>query len=180
LNIAIEGGVIYSNPASALKRAAIRGKEISPPSVDKFNALIAEMRTGHSRDLRNCADFAFGLALTGVRKSEANVLEWRDVDFETGEIVIRGDATTGTKNWELRRVPLIPDAMRSERGDGSLDEKVFRVAECQKALDRACRKSARIASRITICGTYLQRGPLNSAWIFRPFRAGLDTKTVVH
>src|SRR5947209_6123334 len=41
-------------------------------------------------------------------------------------------------------------------------------------------KSARIASRITICGTYLQRGALNPAWIFRPFRAGLDKKTVVH
>src|SRR5205814_3349237 len=52
LNIAIERGVIYSNPASALKRAAIRGKEISLPSVDKFNALIAEMRPGHSRGSR--------------------------------------------------------------------------------------------------------------------------------
>ncbi len=175
LNIAIEGGVIYSNPASALKRAAIRGKEISLPSVDKFNALIAEMRAGHSRDSRNCADFAFGLALTGVRKSEANVLEWRDVDFETGEIVIRGDATTGTKNWELRRVPLIPDArmlfqaMRSERGDGSLDEKVFRVAECQKALDRACRKVG--ADRIT-------HHDLRHLFATRCIESGVDIPTV--
>jgi integrase len=175
LNIAIEGGVIYSNPASALKRAAIRGKEISLPSVDKFNALIAEMRAGHSRDLRNCADFAFGLALTGVRKSGAKVLEWRDVDFETGEIVIRGDATTGTKNWELRRVPLIPDArmlfqaMRSERGDGSLDEKVFRVAECQKALDRACRKVG--ADRIT-------HHDLRHLFATRCIESGVDIPTV--
>src|SRR6266446_6963065 len=35
-------------------------------------------------------------------------------------------------------------------------------------------KSARLASRITICGTYLQRGALNPAWIFRPFRARDD------
>ena len=40
LNVAIEAGVIYSNPAAALKRAAIRGKEIALPSTDKFNALI--------------------------------------------------------------------------------------------------------------------------------------------
>jgi len=153
LNVAIEAGVIFSNPAAALKRAAICAKEIALPSVEKFNALIAEMRNGHSRDSRNCADFALGLAVTGMRKGEASGLQWRDVDFVTGEIVVRGDAITGTKNWELRRVPLIPDAralfqrMRSERADESPAMKVFRVGECQKALDRACRKVG--AARIT-------------------------------
>ena len=45
---------------------------------------------------------------------------------------MRGDAETGTKNWGLRRVPMIPDArelferMRSERADEPLDAKVFR------------------------------------------------------
>jgi integrase len=146
LNVAIEAGVIYSNPAAALKRAAIRGKEIALPTMDKFNALLAEMRAGHSRDSRNCADFALGLAATGMRKGEANALEWRDVDFDAGEIVVRGDAETGTKNWELRRMPLIPDAhalferMRSQREAEPLDAKVFLVRESQKALDRACKK----------------------------------------
>ena len=146
LNVAIEAGVIYSNPAATLKRAAIRRKEIALPTIDKFNALVAEMRAGRSRDSRNCADFALGLAVTGMRKGEANALEWRDVDFEVGEIVVRGDPQTGTKNWELRRVPLIPDAhdlfqrMRSERADEPSDAKVFGVRESQKALDRACRK----------------------------------------
>src|SRR5437867_935863 len=127
LNVAIEAGVIYSNPAAALKRAAIRGKEIALPTIEKFNALVVEMRAGHSRDSINCADFALGLAVTGMRKGEANALEWRDVDFEGGEIVVRGDPETGTKNWELRRVPLIPDAralvqrMRSDRADESLE-----------------------------------------------------------
>jgi integrase len=146
LNVAIEAGVIYSNSAAGLKRAAIRGKEIALPSIDKFNALIDEMRAGHSRDSINCAGFAAGLAFTGCRLGEAREIAWRDVDFDAGEIVLRGDANTGTKNWELRRVPLIPDArglfqqMRSERPGEPLDAKVFRVGECQKALDRACKK----------------------------------------
>jgi integrase len=145
LNVAIEAGVIYGNPSAALKRAAIRAKKIALPSTDKFNTLIAEMRAGHSRHSRSCADFALGLAVTGMRKSEANALEWRDIDFEDGEVVVRGDAETGTKNWELRRVPLIPDAralferMRAERADEPLDAKVFAVRESQKALDRACK-----------------------------------------
>jgi integrase len=153
LNVAIEAGVIYSNPAAGLKRAAIRGKEIALPSINKFNALIDEMRAGHSRDSINCADFAAGLAFTGCRLGEAREIAWRDVDFDAGEIVVRGDAETGTKNWELRRVPLIPDAralfqrMSSERPGESLDAKVFRVGECQKALDRACKNVS--ADRIT-------------------------------
>src|SRR4029077_5843389 len=84
LNVAIEAGVIYSNPAAALKRAAIRGKQIALPSTDKFNALIAEMRVGHGRDSANCADFAAGLAFTGCRKGEAGQIEWRGMGFEAG------------------------------------------------------------------------------------------------
>lgn len=104
------------------------------------------MRNGHSRYSLHCADFAAGLAFTGCRVGEAREIPWRDVDFEAGEIVVRGDADTGTKNWTVRRVPLIPDAralfqrMRNERLDEPLDAKVFRVGECQKALDRACKK----------------------------------------
>jgi integrase len=175
VNVAIEAGVIYSNPAAALKRAAIRGKEIALPSIDKFNALLAEMRAGHSRDSINCADFAAGLAFTGCRKGEAGQIEWRDVDFEAGEIIIRGDPETGTKNWELRRVPLIPDAralfqrMRSERSGESLDTKVFRVNECQKALDRACKKVG--TDRIT-------HHDLRHLFATRCIESGVDIPTV--
>ena len=79
--------------------------------------------------------------------SEANALEWRDVDFDAGEIVVRGDAETGTKNWELRRVPLIPDAralferMRSERPGEPLDAKVFRVRRMPEGAGSRVQKS---------------------------------------
>ena len=153
----------------------LRGKEIALPSTDKFNALIAEMRAGHGRDSLNCADFALGLAFTGCRKGEAVALEWRDVDFEAGEIVVRGDAETGTKNWELRRVPLIPDAralferMRNERAGEPLDAKVFRVGECQKALDRACKKVG--TDRIT-------HHDLRHLFATRCIESGVDIPTV--
>jgi integrase len=126
--VAVEAGVVYSNAAAVVRRAPVRRQEIVLPSIDKFNALIAEMRAGHSRDSINCADFAAGLAFTGCGIGEAREIAWRDVDFDAGEIVVRGDAETGTKNWELRRVPLIPDAralfqrMRSERPDEERDK----------------------------------------------------------
>ena len=175
LSVAIEAGVIYSNPAAVLKRAALRGKEIALLSTDNFNGLIAEMRTGRGRDSLNCADFALGLAVTGMRKGEANALGWRDVDFEAGETVVRGDPQTATKNWELRRVPLIPDSralfqrMRSERADESLAAPVFRVGECQKALDRACNKVG--TGRIT-------HHDLRHLFATRCIESGVDIPTV--
>jgi len=110
-----------------------------------------------------------------MRKGEANALEWRDVDFDAGEIVVRGDATTGTKNWEVRRVPLIPDArtlfrrMRSDRQGEPLDSKVFRVGECQKSLDRACKKIG--ADRIV-------HHDLRHLFATRCIESGVDIPTV--
>jgi integrase len=175
LDVAVEAGVMYRNVAADVERAPLRGKEITLPSIEQFNALIAEMRGGHSRDSQNCADLAAGLAFTGCRVGEAREVEWRDIDFEAGEVVVRGDAATGTKNWELRRVPLIPDAralferMRSERPNESLDAKVFRVGECQKSLDRACKNV--VAVRIT-------HHDLRHLFATRCIESGVDIPTV--
>src|SRR4030095_15571038 len=175
LDVGVECGVIYSNPAAVVKRAAVRGKEIALPSVEKFNAMIAEMQSGHSRDSVNCADLAAGLAFTGCRLGEAREIAWRDVDFDAGEIVVRGDAETGTKNWQLRRVPMVPDAralfqpMRSERPGEPLNAKVFRVRECQKALDRACKRAG--TDRIT-------HHDLRHLFATRCIESGVDIPTV--
>src|SRR5258708_4868182 len=165
----------FSNAAAGVKRVAVRGKEIALPTTEKFNAIIAEMRAGHSRDSMNCADLAAGLAFTGCRIGEASEITLRDVDFDAGETVVRGDSETGTKNWELRRVPLIPDAralfqrMFSERVGESLDAKLFRVRECQKALDRACKKVG--ADRIT-------HHDLRHLFATRCIESGVDIPTV--
>ena len=58
-----------------------------------------------------------------------------------------GDAATGTKNWKIRRVPMIPDMrqllerLRSERGEPEFSKSpVLRVHECQGAITTACKK----------------------------------------
>jgi integrase len=115
------------------------------------------------------------LAFTGCRVGEAREIAWRDVDFDAGEIIVRGDTKTGTKNWELRRVPLIPDAralfqrVRSERTGEPLDAKVFRVGECQKSLDRAAEKVG--TNRIT-------HHDLRHLFATRCIESGVDIPTV--
>jgi integrase len=175
LNVAIEDGVIYSNPATVVTRMAVSGKQISLPTITKFNALITEMRAGHSRDSINCSNLASGLAFTGCRIGEAREITWRDLDFDAGEIIVRGDTTTGTKNWELRRIPLIPEAralferMRRERAGEPLDAKLFRVGECQKSLDRAAKKVG--TDRIT-------HHDLRHLFATRCIESGVDVPTV--
>jgi integrase len=174
--VAVEAGVIYANPAAALKRAPLRGKEIHLPTAAQFNAMVTEMRNGRGRFSRDCADFVEGLAYSGMRKGEANALEWRDLDFEASEIVVRGDAVFGTKGGEgWRRVPMIPDAralferLRAERSHEPSDGKVFQVRECQKALDRAAKKVG--AHRIT-------HHDLRHLFATRCIESGVDIPTV--
>jgi integrase len=144
--VAKDAGIIYGNPAEKLERVPVRAKQLTLPSGDQFVQLVDAVEHAGAWCSRDCADLLRGLAFTGCRKGEANQITWCDVDFGTGEIVVRGDPQTGTKNWTVRRVPLTPDAhalferMRNERHSEPLDTKVFRVGECQKALDRACKK----------------------------------------
>jgi integrase len=152
-NVAKDVGVIYANPAEGLERVRVRAKQLTLPSGDQFLQIVDAIQNAGAWCSHDCADFVRGLAFTGMRKSEANALDWRDVDFNAGEVVVRGDPETATKNWTIRRVPLIPDAralferMWAERADEPLSAKVFRVGESQKALDRACKGVG--AERIT-------------------------------
>jgi integrase len=144
--VAIDAGIIYTNPAARLERVPVRTKQLTLPSASQFIQLIAKIRAAGAWCSKHCADFVEGLAVTGARLRDAKQMEWRDLDFEKGEIVIRGDPETGTKNWGVYRVPMIPHAralferMRSARRRESESAKVFRVGEAQRAIDRGCRK----------------------------------------
>ena len=99
-DVAIDAGVIYTNPAAKLKRMPVRQKQLVLPSTRNFLDLIAAMRNAGGWCSRDCADFVEGLAVTGARKRDAGEIEWRDLDFDAGETVIRGDAETGTKKLD--------------------------------------------------------------------------------
>lgn len=144
--VAVENGVLYSNPADDLERVAVKGKTLELPTLAKFGEFIAEMRRAHSRDSKNCADLTEGLAYTGMRIGESADVVIADVLLEKGLLRVKGDPEDGTKNGEERYVPLIPQArelfarMIAERPDDRPTEKLFKVRECQKAIDRAAKK----------------------------------------
>ena len=145
LQIAVEKGIRYTNPASSIKRTRIRQRQLVLPSQEQFAALVTEIRKVPYGPGLASAELVEFLAFGGFRKSEARHITWADCDFVREEIVVRGDPVSGTKNSLVRRVPMIPEmrqlleTLRSQRPDAVPGAKVMRVAECQGALTRACK-----------------------------------------
>ena len=143
---AVDSGVIYSNPAERLVRRSQKAKVLELPTRSQFAKLIEEMQNAKTRSAKSCAELAQGLAFTGCRISEATQIEWKDVRFTTEEILVRGDPEEGTKNGEIRRIPMIAEAnalfrkMRAARDTEESNGKVFRVGECQHTMEKAAAK----------------------------------------
>jgi integrase len=145
LDIAVEAGARYDNPARFIKRMRVLPKKLQLPSEEQFLALVTEIENAGAWCSQDCTNLVRFLAFGGFRKGEAETITWADCDFEKGEIVVRGDPETGTKNWSIRRVPMIPDMrqllerLREQRPDEPATTPVMRVRECQKAMDRAAK-----------------------------------------
>jgi integrase len=147
LEIGVRAGARYGNPANAIPKRKVRQKVLKLPEQKQFLRMVEAVRSAGGRFSKGCADLTEFLAYSGCRKGEAARVHGRDCNFEKGEISVHGDPATGTKNWEIRRVPMIPDMrrllerIRSERREEEwMDTTVMQVRECQKAIDTACQK----------------------------------------
>lgn len=141
-DIAIELGIRYENPASTVKRVGVRPKELHLPSADQFNQFVAAIESGGGAKSRQCANLVRFLAFGGFRLGEAANITWADCNFDKKEILVRGDADTGTKSSTTRKVPMIEEMvqlltkLRSSVPDFTPGALVIEVKECQKAMDR--------------------------------------------
>lgn len=71
LDLAIEAGIIYGNPAARLERVPVRPKQLTLPSRTEFWQLVEAVEHAGAWCSRDCADFLRGPAFTGCRKGEA-------------------------------------------------------------------------------------------------------------
>lgn len=143
--VAIKEGARYDNPAESVEWLKEKRKELELPEPAQFERFVETIRTSGGGFARPCGDLVEFLAYGGFRINEARHVTWADCDFTKGEIVVRGDPETGTKNSEIRRVPMIDDMrgllerIRSDRPDDPPEAGVMGVWECQKAMDRAAK-----------------------------------------
>jgi integrase len=110
--VAVKAGLIHRNPAKIIERKKEKKKILTLPPKERFVAFVQAIRDMGHRTSADAGDLSELLAYTGVRISEANRLEWEDVFWQKGQIRVKGDPETGTKNWEVRMIPILPDCKR--------------------------------------------------------------------
>ncbi|MBM3833219.1 MAG: site-specific integrase [Verrucomicrobia bacterium] len=175
LDIACESGHRYDNPAQKVKRVRARPKKLQLPTQQQFKQLIESIEKVAFGPSYSCADLVRFLAYGGFRKGEAARITWADCDLKKGEIAVNGDPETGTKNWCVRRVPMIPEMrallerLREDRSDEPLTQPVMRVRECQGAINNAVKKIE--MARIT-------HHDLRHLFATRCIESGVDIPTV--
>ena len=170
LDIGVELGARYDNPAKSIERITPKLKKLKLPTQEQFKRWLEEMDKLRSPWSERAVDTVRFLAFTGCRKNEAANVTWADVDFDLGKITVRV-----TKNGQERTIPIITDArslleqMRAERNDEPLTAGVLPLHECQVTMDRAAKAVG--MERIT-------HHDLRHLFATRCIEAGVDIPTV--
>ncbi len=175
LALASDEGARYGNPATRIRKAKVVAKTLHLPTHEQFTGFVDAIASAGAWCSRDCADLVRFLAYGGFRKGEAATITWADCDFAKEEILVRGDVVTGTKNWTVRRVPMIPDMcqllqkLRGSRPDEPPATAVMKVQEAQKAMDRAAR---------AVGMTRITHHDLRHLFATRCIESGVDIPTV--
>ncbi len=140
LNVAVENGARAQNPAERITKKRVSQRELVLPSPAQFELFLAAIDTAGAWCSRYCGDLVRFLAFGGFRKTEAASITWGDCDFESGRIRV-----LVTKNGKPRSVPMIEDMkallgrLKAMQPEAQPSNRVMRVRECQKAMDRAAK-----------------------------------------
>jgi integrase len=183
-DIAIEKGLIGQNPARAMKRKKPSKKLLELPSASQFREIVILVRKSRARWREAAADFIEGLAYSGMRKEEAAMLNWSDINFDRGIMIIRGTKTETSS----RTIPLIPamrDLLSRIEKDGP---KVFKANSALNSLTRACkavevRRLTHHDLRHLFATTCIESGvdiPTVSRWLGHADGGALAMKTYGH
>ena len=146
---AMRKGILLANPAREIKRPKIVQAEITVPTRDQFQTLLATIRSSDGRPdsqqkAKPGADLVELLAFSGCRLAEATSIRWSDVSMERNCITITG-GEVGTKNNENRTVPMTSALqelllrLQSER-EVKPNDFVSLTKSAKKCLQTACRK----------------------------------------
>ena len=113
---AMNEGIVDSNPFANLRLPLSRGrKDIKALTVSQIDELAAAAHKTHGAFGGQYAAMIKFAAYTGIRRGELSVIEWSDINFETGEIVVSKTLSNDTeilppKNDKPRRIVLPPQA----------------------------------------------------------------------
>lgn len=135
--------IILENPAQEIKKRKVGKAQLVIPTQGQFRTLLDTLRA-ETRAVE-AADFVEFLAYSGLRRGEATQVIWRDVKFDADSLLVTG-GEQGTKNHEVRTIPLFPPLRRllarlAVENEANANERIFNFASVKKALGTACVKA---------------------------------------
>lgn len=142
LRFAVREGCILDSPAEDIKRLKVPKVQIIIPTRPQFAALVNRLK---ERGNWEAANFVELLGYSGMRRNELASLQWGDIDFQRGTFTVTG-GEQGTKNREIRTVPLFPpmrralEQIKAERGQVAPTDTVVKILECRELIGKACRE----------------------------------------
>jgi integrase len=107
-------------------------------------------------------------------RSEALWVNWEDIDWQRKEVIVRGHPETGTKNGEIRRVPIIIDMenlLKLLQAGQPRTGPILEVRRCHEARARACKENG--IPRLT-------HHDFRHLFATRCIESGVDIPTVSH
>ena len=146
--IAVDDRVIAESPAVKLKTPwkSPQTPKRHVPTIAQFEALVAHIRNQpFANKAEDTADFVEFLGYSGLRLGEATQVLWRDVNFDADTLLVTG-GEHGTKNHEVRTLPLFPPLRRLLEGlaksnGHSQNARLFGIDSAKKSIATACEKS---------------------------------------
>lgn len=104
---------IQENPCAGLEYVTVQAKPPDPFALKEVWLILASLVKHYSEQIANFVQFQF---FAGLRTSEAIALEWPNVDFNSGEVLVHevivyDQAQDSTKTSTSRKVRLNSEAM---------------------------------------------------------------------
>lgn len=135
--LAMENGALAFNPAASLEPRSVKQKKLTLPTDAQFAAILKHIDGVEPKS----GELVRGLAYSGMRKGEARNFLMEHANFEKERLAIHGDPEYGTKNSEVRYVPMFPqmrsllEKFKAEKREG----RAFHVDDCRYSLAAACK-----------------------------------------
>jgi integrase len=138
--MAVTTGAIYQNPAKSIKKSQVKYKRTELPSKENFHRIVNAIASSGAPQGQDCADLVSLLAFTGCRVGEAQLLTWKNINWDKKRIEISGTKTVSSE----RVIPMIPplenflSILRERRKEETKKSPILRVKKCQRAINTAC------------------------------------------
>ena len=135
--------ILLDNPALEIKKRKVGKQELVIPTKEQFRILVEKLRA--EPRVKVAADFVEFLGYSGLRLGEATQVLWRDVNFDADTLLVTG-GEHGTKNHEVRTLPLFPPLRRllerlASASGHSSSTRLFDIDSAKKSIATACEKS---------------------------------------